>query len=416
MSIRQLGLMGSLAISCALGACGSDSTADARPADARVPDGGPDAPTFSGTIAIHDVQVLADNGTVNAPLGHGPKIDISFSQKGVPVVESSGDLNAGIPNSSFYRDITVPAMHPDDVDGGKVTITVKQANGSAGPAVPDCTFQSATKTYQCIGKQGTGGSAAAAANNAGMGILTFTDASGATTFGADQVGRYLIVVAGTHAGAAFPILGASAGNQLALINAAAIAPPFDVGNYIIAAGIGPVPATSGVDGSGLGAPPKFLDDDYTVGIDYAGGSGIAAFNTGATPITPGQHVKLDAATEGILDTTGGKTGLNLATTTDVTFGIDVANSGAAVGTIVFIEASDATNAGPNDLGTNGRYRGSLTVAAFAPTVVVKKEHLNVLGHMNPKKLRISVFREGFAQPPGLNVVVGHGVVKFQTLP
>src|SRR5512143_91925 len=101
--MRRLGLLGTMTLSCTLFACGSDNnadapvskpdapisnpdapggTADARPADARPADaGGPDAgPTFSGTVAIHDVQLIGANGMPVAAAGHGGQISASFSK------------------------------------------------------------------------------------------------------------------------------------------------------------------------------------------------------------------------------------------------------------------------------------------------------------------------------------------------
>src|SRR5262249_54107266 len=121
---------------------------------------------------------------------------------------------------------------------------------------------------------GTGGTIAAAAMNAASGFLTFTDSVGTRVFSADEVGRYFIIAGGANAGAAFPIMGANA-TKLALFNLPQLnvaGGPFTLtGPYIIAAGIGPVPATAGVDGSITGASPVFLNDTDTVAIHLAPG-------------------------------------------------------------------------------------------------------------------------------------------------
>src|SRR5262245_22979984 len=128
---RRANITGTLFLFCTLfTACGSDTAdaptnnqpdapvtvADARPPDAAPPDArppdapAPDAgPTFSGTIAIHDIQLLSppnQQHTTPTVLAQGAQFTLSFTQDGAPTVEAqsmpSDFLGNTVPcNASF---------------------------------------------------------------------------------------------------------------------------------------------------------------------------------------------------------------------------------------------------------------------------------------------------------------------------
>lgn len=426
--MRRLALFGSLALSLGTIACGSDNgtadsplpdapiviTPDAPAPDVRLPDARlPDAATFSGTIAVHDVALLnppggAGAGMVNAAAGTGAQITINFSKDGAPTVESHS-MNGSfagqtVPCGASYSNVA--DLNPD-IDEGAVSFTIKHMNNSDGTPVPNCTFQNGS--YSCVAlASATGGTFAVASGSSSF--LTFTD-GGSNTFAATNIGRYFI---DTGTGKAFPITGADGSNKLAVVNLPAVGPGA-VASYVIAAGVGPVPATTDVNGNVTGAAPTFFADGDKVVIGLVGGAQVPAYTSAS--IAVGGAVTLDAATETLL-----ASNLDVSGAHDTTFTITGAGASALQVAVVTIDASNATNAGANDLGTNGTLTGNLTCAAAAigsiPAVVVPASVMKVIGDMHPTKLRVSVFRDGsdLGKPGNLNVVAGHGLVQFQTPP
>jgi len=421
----RLAILGSLSLSVGMMACGSDNnggtpdspivTPDAptTTVDAKLPDApAPDAAAhISGTVAVHDVQLLQADGTPDPAAGHGGQITISFTPASQPVKSVNHDQGP-IPCNGSY---SVAASLRAAVDEGTVTFTTMRGTG-AGTPIPDCTFQASTGGYLCIGDQGNGGTIAAAANNAASGFLTFTDSNNAKVFASAQVGRYLILAGGgANAGDAFPITGAS-GNQLGLVNLPALGSlPFTLsGPFIIAAGVGPVPASSNVDGSGLAAPPDFLVDGDMIKVKLTpgGGHNIAMYEDALMPT--GGHLALDAATKTALSANGSGVGtIDLTGTKDFTISLDAGNTGAGLGIVVTIDATDATNFGAHSLGTPTMFSGSITCAAIAATsVTIPKDIMGVIGMMNPTILRVSVFRDFADLSAPFNFVAGHGLVTF----
>src|SRR5262249_40843596 len=158
-------------------------------------------------------------------LGHGGQVNVSFSPAGPVVTRVSHPHSAGLApcNASYSVASTVPAGRNE----GAVTFTVTKTGGAAGTPIPACTFVASSGSYMCLSPiegnafMGAGGSIAAAANNANLGFLTFTDSSASRNFSTDEVGRYLIIAGGTNAGDAFPIMGANA-TKLSLFNLAGL--------------------------------------------------------------------------------------------------------------------------------------------------------------------------------------------------
>jgi hypothetical protein len=395
----------------AASACGSsDNKADAS-VDAKAPT--PDAmvaAAYSGTVAVNEIQLFG------APqLGKGQQVNITFAKKnskvkdhfdtGVPLPPCSANL-VSTTAADNTKDTTDSAGNPE-VDEGTITIT-----GSTHP-LPPCVFSAASKDYVCASGQGSGGTTAPTAASATAGIFTFTDTSGTpATFTALHVGETLAIVGGAGAGTSFGITGA-AGAKLGI--QAAAAPPATLGAWVTVAGTGlPVGATSAPDGSGLGAAPVFLADADKVKITLAGGHDFTADATG--DIEAGDNFDLDAATKALLAAK-----IDLGTANPISFGCDSANTkcGAAAGTIIVIDSTNATDTTATSLGTNGTLIGNITCAAFGDDpVAVPAAAFKVLKGGNPTKLRISIFRDGLSQKSqgnnSLNVVVGHGYVAFQT--
>jgi hypothetical protein len=134
-------------------------------------------------------------------------------------------------------------------------------------------------------------------------------------------------------------------------------------------------------------------------------------------LAAGGHLALDAATKTVLAFNAG-TGvgtLDLSGDNDVTLALDTQNTGTGLGIVVAIDATDATNAGPTDLGTPVMYSGSLTCAKIAVTsITIPKDLLGVLGAMHPTKLRISIFRDQADLTAPVSIVGGHGLISFQS--
>lgn len=163
--MRRLGTTAALSLSVALIACGSDSTNPGPSPDARIfdsppptidggtgPDAGPGSDaggadagvSFSGTIALHSLQLLASTGD---PTGDRfGQVNISFGQNATPLAHAHVDKPFNAPcNSNSFNVADIP----DGIDGGSVTFTIALTGGGAGPVIPTCAFDSGTKTYKC---------------------------------------------------------------------------------------------------------------------------------------------------------------------------------------------------------------------------------------------------------------------------
>jgi len=233
-------------------------------------------------------------------------------------------------------------------------------------------------------------------------IFTDTTTPTPNTFGATQVGEYLLITANPGAGGAYPIVaaGAPGASNLAIVSASA--PPATVGSWIAAAGIGPVPTN-----------PPFLPPGASVQVTINANSKAGAdFTMKATSAIPaGSDFTLDTATQALISAP-------LDLTVKHTFGCDGAGGscGEAQGIIIVIDSSDNADAAhPTDL-TPTRFSGNITCPAFGTSREVPAAAFAVLAAGNPHKLRISVFRDGFVpitQAKGsINVVAGHGWVGF----
>src|SRR5262249_25516249 len=148
---------------------------------------------ISGTIAIHDVQLLDSTGHVATGLGNGGQINVSFAPAGPVVTPVSHPPSAGLaPCNARY---SLASTGPPNRNEGAATFTITKTGGAAGTPIPPCTF-TASNSYMCLSPiqnnafMGTGGTIAAAAMNAASGFLTFTDSVGTRVFSADEVGRY----------------------------------------------------------------------------------------------------------------------------------------------------------------------------------------------------------------------------------
>jgi hypothetical protein len=426
--MRRLAAVGLVTVSWGLGvACNMDSNIpkapdaavfDAKPADAKpspdasAPDAGtPDAgPTFSGTVGVHDIQLLTATADVDLAKGHGGQIDVRFGQDGAtPTVMAKSNKNHSGGLAPCFASYSEAAKIADGLSEGTVKLTVTHTNASAGVAIPDCTFL-ASKTYRCLSPmQGTGMIADASGNDNPAFVTLTADQSG-TMFDAANIGRYLLDVA---TGAPFAITGASGTNQLGLVNVGGVPIPFTSSGFVIAAGIGPVPATTNVDGTLIGGAPDFLVDGDKVKVEIAGGTGVPAYTT-SPAITAGEHLVLNADTKTLLSS-------KLDLTKALTFGLDKDASGQATGIVVVIDATDAdTFKSDTDMGTPKKYSGSLTCSELgAQSVTIEADILNVIAAMNPTKIRISIFWDGFdangLQTRNLSLVAGHGLVQFQKL-
>jgi hypothetical protein len=161
---------------------------------------------------------------------------------------------------------------------------------------------------------------------------------------------------------------------------------------------------------GAAALPDLLVDGDKVAI-------AAPSLTFTTPysnagVVAGGHLVLDAATKTLLSSP-----IDVSGTHTLTFTAD-ASSAPALALVAVIDATDATDAGASDLGTNAMKTASLTCSVIGSSLVIPAKVVGVLGTINPTKLRVSIFHDGSdvglvtAHSP-LNVVAGQGFVEFQ---
>lgn len=399
--VRTLGV-GAVVGIMALAGCGDDgggsgtpdarpNTADARPAaDATM---GVQA-THSGTVAVNDISVFGSPSS-----GHGGQINIGFSKLGVTPEMQVGST-ATPPCYATLTDVTKAAQANPTVDEGTIKVEIKTAAGGTRP-VPDCKF--ASNRYLCASGQGTDGTLTLASTP----VYSFAG----TGAGMGAAGHYLLVVGGTGAGAAFPIVAASSGTMLTVVSTLAATPP-SVGAWVTAAGIGPIPPIPGV----APTPPEFLADDDKVKVSLAGGTDFGAQATG--DIEVGKEFELSDATAALFAAK-----IDLATTAAIEISCKKAGAACptATGTIVSIDTTDATTfASGSDMGTAVKFTGSLTCAAFDEKVTIPANLWAVLKAGSPTKMRVAVFRSGFSplqdtvKKNATNVVAGHGIIFFQT--
>ena len=420
MFIRRFETLKIVGIVCglstfALVGCGDDdgggpdaAAPDATPApDARLPDAMMTV-NYAGSVGVHEVTLL-DRPT----LGSGLQITTSFNLATIPTTANFPGPGAGnFRCSATLSDKTMAAQIPPALNEGTVKVEVKAMGGGAGTAVPDCAFVGTA--YRCLSlPPGTGGTVAATAGTGTTGVTAFTP-SPAATFTTAMIGNYLI---DTMTGGAFPVVGANA-TTLAVLGAT----PGAFGPWLLAAGVGPIPAVfDPTTGAPSGAAPDFLADTDTVKVSLTPGGGNHFTALTTTDLAVGDSFTLADDTVTLLNSD-----LDLSSTTGLTFGCKTGTAGCAAstglnGTLILIDSTDATTfTGDTDLGTPARYSGNITCGALNTSVTIPAGALAVLKQGNPTRLRISVFRDSFEPLTGtngnaINVVAGHGFVKFQKL-
>jgi hypothetical protein len=406
--VTQIGTIGTVLAVALLGACSSDDAPDARVMsnfpDARPPstaDAAPPAAEFGATISVQEVALLDNTATPIADLGTGGNISISFTQTNLPNEELI-ETGTAVPCTAVRYDVSAGTPPPAILDEGTVTITT----GGGAATIPPCGFSNGA--YRCIGAQGTGG--AGVEVSAGQ-VWTFTDATVPTTLSAADVGRYFVIP--SVPGAAFPILGFTAPNQLNLGGpVVAVVPAF-----ITVAGSGPVPTVFNPGGAPTGVPPEFLANDSTVQVAFvpATDADIEAFSS--MVLNVGDAWTLDDASkallaEGVLVHSG-----NVVIGCAGTGG----TCGTATGTIVAIDTTDTATTGDTDFPAPTTESANITCTQLGTTpITLTAAQVMVLKNANPTRIRVSVFRVTadltlFATA-GVGVVAGQGFVKFENAP
>lgn len=156
-------------------------------------------------------------------------------------------------------------------------------------------------------------------------------------------------------------------------------------------------------------------DGDSVLVNYAGdGNHFAGYNKS---VIAGLKPTLAVATKTLLSSP-----LDVSGGADLTFAInEVVNAGTGIALVVVIDVTDATEftADPTDIiGTNATKSANLTcAAAFMNSLTIPKAMLQVLGNLNPTRVRVSVFHDN--SDLGLlgtntNIVVGQGFIEFTT--
>lgn len=259
-------------------ACGGDDDdddgGDAPDAAVDVPDAAP-AATHTGQI------ILLSGRFQNYPeLGEGALLETTFQVK-ADVVPPSYEESPGSPFACKVYEFTPETYEPDGVNEGTL-----QFSATGGPEYPPCNYVPG-QGYRCVGVMGTGGDIQVL--DPKNGIFTLTNA--AVTFGADEVGRFLVVQGAsvpTNNGQ-FPIVMAMGDNTIAFRNPQPGAAE-ELGtsaNYLTLAGFGPA------------GSPQGLPDDSTVTFALtAGGDGDLEDFTQTVDV--GDSFTLDTASQALI--------------------------------------------------------------------------------------------------------------------
>jgi hypothetical protein len=313
------------------------SIADANnsdvPADSSVdaaPDVAPDAPlplvaTHTGTIEILDVR-LRNMGGLGVD-GYGVSLRVAFNENAQvigPFMEESPSAIDGCKAWQYTPSQWAMTLGKDE---GPVQITA--TDGS--PAFPPCVFI-AGLGYICpdTASSGVGGTFSSTGAPAGTSLFS---AGGATTFGAEDVGRYIRFSATgvSSLNTAFPIVAIVNATTVAVSTGAGINLTLPVAaTFVTIAGVGPMPGAM---------PDTFFSNTEKLTVAKASSANFEAFPanvgfTGAQGI--GDDFTLGTANGKVLPTQIPLDG------SAFTIGCDsAADCGQALGTVVEIVTTDA---------------------------------------------------------------------------
>jgi hypothetical protein len=299
----------------------------------------------------------------------------------------------------FVYDGDNPAPQP--VDAGVLGIA-----GAAGGSI-DCSFQP-NGAYACPMASAAG---AATLTPGESGTATFSSAAAAFT--SDDVGRYLKLGGSSTANAgSFPIVAVTAPDTAVIVHPQAQAEGTNV-EFVVLAGVGPVPANP-VDPIGPGST-------ITVSLDAPSGS---PFQFGATsPIVAGGAFTVDTATAAMLSAIP----LDGAA---LTLGCGGAGGdcGDAALTVVRITTTDGDTAGLSPFAMPPPASTLIDVACASfeagGAIVVPAEAMAILQEVDATspitRIRTAFMREGFSivqneaplAPNPVRVLAGHGILGF----
>lgn len=212
-------------------ACGDDD-GDGNGTGGPEADAAPEADASPG--ATHTGQALFLQGSfIDFPqFGQGALLETLFRPK-EDVVAPSFEEAPGSPFACKVFEFTPEEYAPPGLDEGTMQFSVE-----GGPEFPPCNYVPG-QGYRCIGVTGEGGDIGVV--DAEMGLFSLSNPE--VTFGADEVGRFVVISGSATASnnGQFPIVGANGDNTIVYMNPkpGAAEEAGTAATYLTLAGFGP---------------------------------------------------------------------------------------------------------------------------------------------------------------------------------
>jgi hypothetical protein len=376
----------------AAAACGDDDggsdDADASPdVDAGGDVDADTGPSFQGQAFLTEQAVLG-----HPELGDGSLILVSFTDEAT-AVPPAYDQMPGTPFGCKAFEYTPEEFADVGSDQGPVTFTLDE-----GPEYPECVWNAVTG-YTCISVTGSGGDITA---NGGP---SFTLTNDAVTFGADEVGRHIIISDSTMGNdGRFPIVAAD-DDSVTFINPTGngMAEDDTAATYMIVAGGGP----AGQD------DPIADDAALTVELTASDDAVVESFTAEIADI--GDSFTLTDESQALL-TDIPMDGSEFTVTCDGEGG----ECNTSQATVINITATDGDITGlPEFLVADPVEKAVVIRCIFLSTIATVNEQASaVLADSGATRLRTSVLRMN-QEPQGqanavISVAAGHAITGFTT--
>jgi hypothetical protein len=404
-------------------ACGDDDSKKNNNTDAAVAkDASPDAASSnaSGVVSVTELKI-SNPEAVAAGLAGGA---ILVNMSPTSIVPSIGGCTVTEKTAAEY-------LNPQSAPEAAITITGTSHNASI-----TCAYSDAAKRYVCSLTQGTLAAGSTASDDATdvaaapgyVGKAKYKIA-GANFDAFNPIGGYLVVTgfddsdANTPAGSTgFPIIGKDSTDTLVVVNPGLegeVNPsePDDsdagvAATYTILAGAGPIPTGAALD---------FISSTTTIQITKPNGNLIGAFN---------YQIKPSGANNMELKTGTGYYQPHEMPTAAVTADLKIecmnnctsATTGAEIlGTIINGRTTDTAIPGdamPWDMPAPTTKYAEFTCTFPGIPPVIKKEDWNKILGTGAKRIetRVFVMTAKTEVVKGMNIVAGHGVVGYTTVP
>jgi hypothetical protein len=407
----------------AFAGCGGDSSADARvitiDGGDDIIDGGAeidagDVVTYSGSISIQEVTVAE-----HPELGSGVQVTAGFSPSTYKAATIEGPLIGGC---SAYEYSPADIEAEPGLDEGVIQIThMPNTDGQFQVEFPPCAFVAAAADYLCIADAGAGATTVVPGTGGngippGAALVMITGKDFST---ADQ-GRYLSL-GGLGAGnnGDFPIIMFTnvPANGVIIGNPGAQAEAGVNGQYVVVAGAGPIPPADPAN------PFDWLHDDDGLTVQFTPGAGshFAAFTKSFAPGGGiGDAFTLDDASASRI-TNVPADGTAFFISCDGADGNDTSGAcGTATGSILTVSTSDGDVTGLPDFFMPALVtkRVSVTCTSLGNdhSLEVGTDIAALIDASDPTRIRTTYLRSNLTQSGSINIVAGHGIVGFTTVP